>query len=159
MYFIMSLKGNRYKYIWTGFDVASRCKVIKALKTKKANKVALVLEEIYKKSGVFKYPKGFKSNNGSEFENNMTKLLKNTMLTLEEKQKIQSHSHSLVEVFNKEFEKYLFKATDAQELQNPEKVATVWVKNLDISVNKIKTQNKWWFTWSQTMQLNWILPN
>ena len=101
-----------------------------------------MLEEIYKKSGVFKYPKGFKSNNGSEFENNMTKLLKNTMLTLEEKQKIQSYSHSLVEVFNKEFEKYLFKATDAQELQNPEKVATVWVKNLDISVNKIKTQNK-----------------
>ena len=52
-------KGNTYKYILTGIDVASRFKVARPLKTKKSNEVALELKAIYKKSGVFKYPKVF----------------------------------------------------------------------------------------------------
>ena len=52
-------KGNTYKYILTGIDVASRYKVTRLLKTKKSSEVAFVLEEIYKKCGVFKYPKVF----------------------------------------------------------------------------------------------------
>ena len=52
-------KGNTYKYILTGIDVASRYKVARPLKTKKSSEVAFVLEEIYKKGGVFKYPKVF----------------------------------------------------------------------------------------------------
>ena len=50
-------EGNTYKYILTGIDVASRHKVARPLRTKKSSEVAFVLEAIYKKSGVLKYPK------------------------------------------------------------------------------------------------------
>ena len=53
------LEGNTYKYILTGIDVASRYKVARPLRTKKSSQVPFVLEAIYKKSGVFKYPKTF----------------------------------------------------------------------------------------------------
>ena len=42
-----------------------------------------------------------------------------------------------MEVFNKELTKLLRKPVDAQELQDPEKVSTSWVKNLNKTVNKI----------------------
>ena len=48
-------EGNKYKYILTGVDVASRSKVVRAITTKKASEVAFVLEAIYKKGGVLKY--------------------------------------------------------------------------------------------------------
>ena len=35
-----------------------------------------MLEAIYKKGGVFKYPKTIQCDNGSEFKNEVTKLLK-----------------------------------------------------------------------------------
>ena len=38
---------------------------------------------------------------------------------------------AFVEAFNKELAKLLFKPMDAQELQDPEKVSTIWVKNLN----------------------------
>ena len=68
-------EGNRYKYILTGIDVASRYKVARFLRTKKSSEVAFVLEAIYKKGGVFKYPKAFQCDNGSEFKDEVTKLL------------------------------------------------------------------------------------
>ena len=61
-------EGNTYKYILTGINVASRYKVARPLRTKKSTKVAYVLEAIYKKGGVFKYPKTFQCDNGSEFK-------------------------------------------------------------------------------------------
>ena len=51
--------GNEYKYILTGVDVASRYKVARALRNKKAADVAFILEAVYKKGGDFKYPKKF----------------------------------------------------------------------------------------------------
>ena len=68
-------EGNTYKYILTGGDVASRYKVARPLRPKKSSKVAFVLEAIYKKGSVFKYPKVFQCDNGSEFRNEVTKLL------------------------------------------------------------------------------------
>ena len=68
-------EGNTYKYILIGTDVASRCKVSRRLRTKKSSEVAFVLEVIYKKGGMFKYPKTFQCDNGSEFKNKLTKLL------------------------------------------------------------------------------------
>ena len=53
----------------------ARYKVVTPLKTKKSSKVAFVLEVIYKKGGVFKYPKTFQCDNGPEFKNEVTKLL------------------------------------------------------------------------------------
>ena len=40
-----------------------------------------------------------------------------------------------MEAFNKELTKLLFKPVDAQELQDPEKVSTIWVRNLNKIVN------------------------
>ena len=42
-----------------------------------------------------------------------------------------------MEAFNKEMAKLLFKPMDAQELQDPEKVSTIWVKNLNEIVKKM----------------------
>ena len=52
-------KGNTYKFILTGIDVASRYKVARPLKTKNSSEVAFVLGAIYKKGGMFKYSKTF----------------------------------------------------------------------------------------------------
>ena len=60
--------GTEYKYILTGVDVASRYNVARALRSKKADEVAFVLEAIYKKVGDFKYPKIFQCANGSKFK-------------------------------------------------------------------------------------------
>ena len=42
-----------------------------------------------------------------------------------------------MEDFNKELAKLFFKPIDAQELQDPEKLSTIWVKNLNKIVNKM----------------------
>ena len=68
-------EGNIYKYILTGINVASRYKVSRPLRTKNSSEVAFLLEAIYKKGGVFKYPKVFQCDNGSEFKNEVAKLL------------------------------------------------------------------------------------
>ena len=68
-------EGNIYKYILTGINVASRYKVSRPLRTKNSSEVEFLLEAIYKKGGVFKYPKVFQCDNGSEFKNEVTKLL------------------------------------------------------------------------------------
>ena len=68
-------EGNTYKYILTGIDIASRYKVARPLRTKKSSEVAFVLEAIYKKGGGLNYPKTFQCDNGSEFKNEVTKLL------------------------------------------------------------------------------------
>ena len=62
-------EGNTYKYVLTGVAVASRYKVARPLKTKKSSEVAFVLEAIYKKGGVSKYPKTVQCDNESEFKN------------------------------------------------------------------------------------------
>ena len=60
-------EGNTYKHILTDIDVAS-------IRTKKSSEVAFVLEAVFKKSGVLKYPKTFQCDNGLEFKNEVTKL-------------------------------------------------------------------------------------
>ena len=48
------------------------------------------------------------------------------------------HIHrAFVEAFNKELAKLLFEPMDAQELQDTEKVSTIWVKNLNKIVGKM----------------------
>ena len=42
-----------------------------------------------------------------------------------------------MEAFNKELSKRLFKLMDARELQDHEKVSTIWVKNLNKAMNKM----------------------
>ena len=48
------------------------------------------------------------------------------------------HTHTaFVEAFSKELAKLLFKPMDALELQDPEKVLTIWVNNLDPAVKRM----------------------
>ena len=49
--------------------------MLRTLMTKKSSKVTFVLEAIYKKDGVFKYPKAFQCDNGSKFKDEVTKML------------------------------------------------------------------------------------
>ena len=122
-------EGNTYKYALTGIDVASRYKIARPLRTKKSSEVAFVLEVIYKKGGVFKCPKVFQSDNGSEFKNEVTKLLEKHNVDVRRATTKYKHTHTaFVEAFNKELEKLLFKLIDAQKLQDPEKVSTIMSK-------------------------------
>ena len=97
-----------------------------------------MLEAIYKKGSVFKYPKTFQCDNESEFKNEVTKLLKKHKVEIRRATTKWKHTHTaFVDAFNKELEKLLFKPVDVQELQDPEKVSTIWVKNLNKAVNKM----------------------
>ena len=90
-----------------------------------------MLESIYKKDGVFKYPKTSQCDNGSE-------LLEKHSVEIRRAATKYQHTHTaFVEAFSKELAKLLFKPMDAQELQDPEKVSTIWVKNLNKTVNKM----------------------
>ena len=131
-------EGNTYKYILTGIDVASRYKVSRALRTKKSSEVAFVLESIYKKSGVFKYPKLFQCDNGSEFESEVTKLLEKHNVNIQRTTTKYKHTRTtFLDTFNKELAKLFSKPMDAHELQDPEKLSTIWVRNLNKTVNKM----------------------
>ena len=97
-----------------------------------------MLEAIYKKGGVFKYPKVFQCDNGPEFKNKVIKLLEKHNIEIQ--RATMKYKHTLtafVEAFNKELAKLLFKPVDAQELQDPEKVSTIYAKNFNKIVNKM----------------------
>ena len=131
-------EGNTYKYILRGIEIALRYKVARPLRTKKSSKVAFLLEAIYKKGGVFKYLEVFQYDNGSEFRNKVTKLLENHNFDIQRATKKYKKTHaSFVEAFNKVLAKLLFKPIDAQELQHPERISTIWVKILNKTVNKL----------------------
>ena len=123
-------EGNMYKYILTGVDVASSYKVARPLRIKKPSEVVFVLEAIYKKT--------FQCDNAFEFKSQVTKLLEKHNVEIRRATTKYKHTHTaFVEAFNKELAKLLFKPMDAQELQDPEKVSTIWVKNLNKTVNKM----------------------
>ena len=68
------LYGNKYKYILSGIDVASRYKVARPMRIKWAKDVAYIIADIYK-VGPLTYPKIFRCDNGSEFKAEVTKML------------------------------------------------------------------------------------
>ena len=110
-------EGNTYKYILTGINVASRYKVARARKTNKSSEVGFALEAIYKKGGVFKYPKVFQCDNGSEFKGEVKKLLEKHNVEIRRATAEYNHRHTaFVETFNRELVKLLFKLMDGQEL-------------------------------------------
>ena len=87
-----------------------------------------MLETIYKKGGVFKYPRAFQCDNGSKFKNEVTKLLEKHNADIRRATTKYKHTHTaFVEAFNRELAKLLFKPMDAQELQDQEKVSIIWV--------------------------------
>ena len=125
-------EGNTYKYILTGIDVASKYKVVCPLRTKISSEVAFVLEAIYKKDGVFKYPEAFQCDNGSEFKNEVTKLLQKHNVDIPRATEKYKNTHTaFVEAFNKDA------PMDAQELQDSQTGSTIWLKNFNKIVSKM----------------------
>ena len=87
---------------------------------------------------MFKYPKTFQCDNGSELKNEVTKLLEKHKVEIRRATTKYKHTHTaFVEAFNKELAKLLFKPMDPQQLQDPEKVSTILVKNFNKIVNKM----------------------
>ena len=123
-------EGNRYKYVLTGIDVASRYKIATVLRTKKSSELAFVFEVKYKKDGIYKYPKVFQCDNGPEFKSEVKKLLEKHKVEIRRATTKYKHIHTA-------FLEALFKPMDAQNFQYPEKVSTIWVKNLSKIVNKM----------------------
>ena len=68
----------------------------------------------------------------------MTKSLEKHSVEIRRATTKNKHAHTaIVEAFNKELARLLFKPMDAQDLQDAEKVSTIWVKYLKKIVNKM----------------------
>ena len=68
----------------------------------------------------------------------MTKLFEKHNADIRRATTKYKHTHTaFVEALNKRLAELLFKLMDAQELQDPEKLSTIWVKNLNKIVNKM----------------------
>ena len=132
-----TLYGNKYKYILAGIDATSRYIVARPLKTKQACNVAEMIADIYK-VGPLTYPKIFQCNNGSEFKGEVTKMLQKQEVKIQQVTMKYAHTHTaFVEALNKILTERLFKVQDAQELNDPEKVSSRWVKHLYGLVDKL----------------------
>ena len=132
-----TLYGNKYKYILSGIDVASRYKVERPLRTKQAKDVADMIADIYK-VGPLTYPKIFQCDNGSEFKAEVTKMLEKHEVRIQRATTKYKHTHTaFVEALNKILAEQLFKVQDVQELNDPDKVSSTWVKHLYELVDKL----------------------
>ena len=125
-----TLYGNKYKYILAGIDATSRYKVARPLRTKQPHDVAEMVADIYK-VGPLMYPKIFQCDNGSQFKGEMTKMLEKHGVKIRRVTTKYAHTQTaFVEALNKILTGRLFKVQDAQELNDPEKVSSRWVKYL-----------------------------
>ena len=131
------LYGNTYKYILSGIDVASRYKVARPMRTKQAKDVAEMISDIYK-VGPLTWPKVFQCDNGSEFKAEVSKMLKKHDVKVRRATTKYKHTHTaFVESLNKILAENLFKVQDAQELNDPEKISSTWVRHLYRLVDKL----------------------
>ena len=138
-----TLYWNKYKYILTGIDAASRYKVAKPLRTKQVRDVAEMIVDIYK-VGPLTYPKIFQCDNGSKFKGEVTKMLEKQEVKIQPVTTKYTHTHTaFVEALNKILAERLFKVQDAQELNDPEQVSSRWVKHFYGLVDELDgTQTK-----------------
>ena len=125
-----TLYGNKYKYILAGINAASRYKVMRLLRTKQARDVAEMVADIYK-VGPLTYPSIFQCDNGSKFKGEMTKMLEKHKVKIWRVMTKYAHTHTaFIDALNKILTEKLFKVQNAQELNDPEKVSSRWVKHL-----------------------------
>ena len=125
-----TLYGNKYKYILAGIDAASRFTVARPLRTKQVRDVAEMIADIYKVEPLM-YPRIFQCDNGSEFKGEVTKMLEKNEVKIQQVMTKYAHTHTaFVEALNKILAERLFKVQDVQELNDPEKVSSTWVKHL-----------------------------
>ena len=80
---------------------------------------------------MLKYPKVFQCDNAPELKNEVTKFLEKHNFDVQRATTKYKHTYTtFMEAFNNELAKLWFKPMDSQELRNPEKVSTIWVRNL-----------------------------
>ena len=121
---------HQFDLLYMPSDAASRYKVTRPLRTKQAKDVAEMIADIYK-VGPLKYPKIFQCDNGSEFKGDATKMLEKNEIKIRRIMTKYKYTHTaFVEALNKILTEWLFKVQDAQELNDPEKVSSRWVKQL-----------------------------
>ena len=124
------LYGIKYKYILSGIDVASRYKVSGPLRTKQVKDVADMIIYIYK-VGPLTYPEVFHCDNGSELKAEMPKMFGKYGVMIQCTVTKYKHIHTpFIKALNKLFTEQLFKVQETQELNDPEKVSSTWVKHL-----------------------------
>ena len=100
------------------------------MRTKQVKDVAEMIADIYN-VGPLKYPSIFQCDNGSEFKGDVTKMLEKQGVKIRQVTTKYKHIHTaFVEALNKILAERLFKVQDAQELNDPEKVSSRWVKHL-----------------------------
>ena len=93
---------------------------------KQAADIAERIADIYKVDPLT-YPKVFRCNNGSDFKAEVTKMLQKHGVTIRHMTTKYKHTHmTFIEALNK----LLFKVQDVQELNDPEKLSSTWVKHL-----------------------------
>ena len=138
-----TLYGNKYKYILSGIDAASRYEVARPLRTKQAKDATEMIADIYK-VGPLNYPKIFQCDSGSEFKGEVTKFLEKHEVKIRRVTTKYKHTHTaFVEALNNILTEQLLKVQDAQELNDPEKLSSTWLKHLYGLVdqlNNTKTQ-------------------
>ena len=95
---------NTCKLILTYVDVTLRWKIVRALRTNKTSEVAFLLEAIYKRGGVFKYPKAYQCNKCDvTFKSDVTKCLKIHNIDIQRAAIKYKHTHiAFVKAFNKD---------------------------------------------------------
>ena len=68
----------------------------------------------------------------------MTKLLEDHSVEIKRVTTKYKHTHTaFAEAFNKELAKELFKPMDTQELNDPDKISRMWVRNLENTVKRM----------------------
>ena len=127
--------GNKYKYILSGIDVASKYKVARPLRTKQAADIADICKV---------FPKIFQCDIGSKFKGEVTKLLEKHEVEISRVTMKYRHTPTAFdEALNMILTEQLFKVQGVQELSNPERVSSTCVKHLYGSIdplNETKTQ-------------------
>lgn len=133
------LQGSNYKYILTGINVASRYKIARPMRTKRAKDVAFLLKHIYENDKIpLTYPKFFQCDNGSEINADVDELLKSKGVIFRRAVTKYRRTHTtFVEGLNKIIAVSLFKIMDVQELKGKGKVSHTWVRYLYDLIDKL----------------------
>ena len=88
-----------------------------------------MIADIYK-VGPLTHPSTFQCDNGSEFKGDVTKMLEKNEVKIRRVTTKYKYTHTAyVEALNKILAERLFKVQNAQELNDPEKVSSRWVKH------------------------------
>ena len=103
------LYGNKYKYILSRINVASRYKVTRPLRMKQVKDIANMITDICK-VGSLSYHKVFQCDNGSEFKAEVPKMLEKHGVMIECATMKHKHTHmAFIKALNKLLAEQVFK--------------------------------------------------